>query len=862
MQNIPKRLFQKKTAVLLGLFFWGIVTLLSQVSVALAAPNNTIYANEFVDAKKQIDYLGDGETNNDTTLRGEDFYRLYMDVEGTTVYPAMDVTLVVDTSASMGRYNLGNRSRIQGLRDVLLGTWNNTGIIDLIYQINSDNRISIKSYGPRGASHTGLVNKNNVTYLKNQVPSRTSGGTNIEDGLYYANQEVTAAEKANKKRKQITILLSDGQPTHFNAPIFAPFLFTTFEGGPYTLTIGNGSSSFFNLLLTRYPTIFASNKFKRLHPEMDLYTIYIANQAEFYSDKGVMDKIASNSNFSFNAYDMDALRETLMKCLGIMEDIYITDELSEYVDYHVTKDDLKVTIKRPNGRTSVLTNREYEIVSKPKGKGDKKLQIKINNGLEIDAVYTVSYNISLSEKAKAAVDHSKEGLAFYGSGGRLGDKNTDYGTNKTSSNQPGFPSNKKANITWSRPNNKGNLENYEVVYDHPVVQVKREKPTFKPKVSLTKQIDYLGDDDINPHTSVEGNGEYRLYLAVENTTDKPVQQVHPVEKITIIDNLSRNVLYNRGQPDLLVERVVNGQTTVVPENEYKFNITRDTVGIELTKAQPLNSKIIVSFNISINLGQSIAELESNGFVYPHTGDPATDYLNNVTSSNKPGFFSNMKSTHAKWSIDGETVSDNFPHPVAQVSNENSSTGDVTKSIASLNSARGNKDTDINDSNYIRVYADLNSKTEGNEKEVIPLIKARYQDEVSEYVELDQRKMDLKVTATQKGVTKPISEEDYKVTYDKTKLDVEFKKAVPNKGKVTVSYNLRVNNDDILEDWLTNGLEYPDIGDPNTDYGDGTSSSNQPGMAISKRSLFSWTEQLTNLKEVNMPMPVLQVKLEN
>lgn len=227
----------------------------------------------------------------------------------------------------------------------------------------------------------------------------------------------------------------------------------------FSLRLGDGSINLLNRIFCRYPTLKANQKFKNAHPDMDLYTIYIADQASWRADKDVMDQLASTPEYSYNAYDMDALRESLMNCLGILKDVYITDELSEYVDYHTAKDDLKVTIKRPNGSTSVLKASEYEVVKKPKNKNEKTVQIKIKNGLEIDSVYTVSYNVAVSDIAKAAVDHTKNGTAFYGAGGRLGDQDTDHGSNQTSSNQPGFPSNKKATVTWSRHNNKGKLRN-------------------------------------------------------------------------------------------------------------------------------------------------------------------------------------------------------------------------------------------------------------------------------------------------------------------------------------------------------------------------------------------------------------------
>lgn len=50
---------------------------------------------------KNIDSLGDGENNPDTTLTGSEFYRLYLDIEGHDESKPVDLLIVVDQSGSM-----------------------------------------------------------------------------------------------------------------------------------------------------------------------------------------------------------------------------------------------------------------------------------------------------------------------------------------------------------------------------------------------------------------------------------------------------------------------------------------------------------------------------------------------------------------------------------------------------------------------------------------------------------------------------------------------------------------------------------------------------------------------------------------
>lgn len=187
-----------------------------------------------LNVSKTIDYLGDGATNADTTLSGNDNYRLYMNMVNTmTTSAPTDLLLVVDRSGSMQTTDMTNSSgtsisRSQAVVNLLNGE-NETGFIQKFLSLNASNKIAVTWFAGTttiSASTTAGVAKN-WTSSNFTVDSTTDlttnnaghlgyfssgGGTNYMCGLWQAVD--TLKTVANDGNQKVMIFLSDGVPTY------------------------------------------------------------------------------------------------------------------------------------------------------------------------------------------------------------------------------------------------------------------------------------------------------------------------------------------------------------------------------------------------------------------------------------------------------------------------------------------------------------------------------------------------------------------------------------------------------------------------------------------------------------------------
>ncbi|MFP5528100.1 VWA domain-containing protein [Peptococcus simiae] len=443
-----------------------------------------------VKVNKQIDYLGDGIINNDTNVQKddkyknqlEDIYRLYLDVEGERLkkQEPVDLLFVLDGSSSMRREDMsringwGNTSRKEAMIEMI----NQTDLVPNFLNQNPENRVAFLYFDGNTRNRNtnkwqGYSYKNDAHNIKGWSHRFAKNidfnldvnymGTNYQAGLMLAEDYLKESENI-KGRRQAMIFISDGVPTfwidsdgnrretgNYNNP-------TTVENSKW------------------HTKTFIDGFFKR-HPNLTTHAVGVSrditeeNQSASQSPE-VLQYMANKGNGSYIGVKSNTgeLVEKLRHAIeAAVTEVRIEDTLSDRVELLAEKADYKVVkINKETGQQTLLwengqgtwqngSGDSQQIKSLSYDANNKKVILTFNPSykLEENTKYILSYNIRTNQKAKD--DYLKEGYDF------KGDKNTDYKNNATSSEMPGFRSNKIAEVYY----NGGKKE-----YPHPVVQVK------------------------------------------------------------------------------------------------------------------------------------------------------------------------------------------------------------------------------------------------------------------------------------------------------------------------------------------------------------------------------------------------------
>ncbi len=535
---------------------------------------------------KTIDSLNDGAENPDTSLAGQDFYRLYLDMTGKT--EPIDLVVVVDASGSMTKTDMtvngqSGQTRVAAINNFMNGTtgssYNSDGFVSKFLSMNSENQISVvRFYGPTGITTTSP----SYSYSKDSdvrcnwtstaqyvnCSNQSNNGTNYEAGLLQASAQFEKV--ADSGHKKVMIFLSDGVPT-----------FYIDDNGSRQGTGVYANQT--NVSNCKQPSKDAFDAFRKSNPDVDVYTVGVSEDVTSDDLDGsqspeVLQYMANNGNGTFYAIESD-MSELTLKLLNnwFPYNVSITDKLSKYVSYYEDQPDVKVTMKNretgdvttlyENGKvldTSILKNVYYlpdDTSTEPTGStGVVRAVFDSSYHMNPNYIYTLSFNVKTTQTAyNEYADHDNSYQSV------TGDADTDYGTNATSSNQPGFHSN---NAAWVSYTVKGN--SYDSGYKHPVVQVynkskdddstQEEGPAHEdttPEFEHNKTIDSLNDGVENPDTSLAGQDFYRLYLDMTGKSE-------PIDLLLVVDGSGSMMTYSDidGQRrDAALSDFVNGTDT-------------------------------------------------------------------------------------------------------------------------------------------------------------------------------------------------------------------------------------------------------------------------------------------------------------
>lgn len=507
--------------------------------------------DQSVENHKKIDAFRDGTDNTDTDLDNQeidktDLYRLYLDAAIKEERNPIDLLIVVDESESMTTSDMPSGStqitRVQAINNILNGTGgNDKGIISDFLNMTEGNKVAVVGfYGANPGRNYSYETDASIlhdwgsdaaTYGTVRV-APPSGGylrlqrTNYCAGLRMAEDLLNSDAVKGDGHKKMIIFLSDGVPT---------FYLTNKDGGREGTGVdeywGQPQTDNINACVEGTKTYF-TNFFKDSNPGVPIHTVGIfpGADASRVTDTRALQFLASETGGSFvNASSTEAIENALRQFINRSDvsDLLIEDNLSEYVDVYSAKPDFKLTMNDAAGNSTVLwdangVTAEGENIVKSVGSVGKQVRAVFMSTYrpQIGTTFTLSFNVQTTQDAYDAYARD-EGVYL-----KTGDPNTDYGTNTTSSNQPGFRSNASASVSYRVDGVDKSLP-----YPHPVVQAASCDIVLKKvdSVDTTKVLSgasfALYRNALEGETGVPLNGTGEYVLIREHCTTDEYGQV-------------------------------------------------------------------------------------------------------------------------------------------------------------------------------------------------------------------------------------------------------------------------------------------------------------------------------------------------
>lgn len=587
-------------------------------------------ANDF-EHNKEIDYLNDGTTNPDTNLSGEDYYRIYLDMTGKQ--EPMDLLIVVDGSGSMtvnADMNNGMR-RDDAVTEFLNGKTNAVtadGFISYFLSLNSENMISVvQFYG--GVSDVTIGNSpplssGKVDYTHDShvlldwtgtakfvdCTGREANGTNYEAGLQRGTEVLASTAVRGNGHRKIVLFMSDGVPTFFQVNIND--IGVEVEGN-YTIKAtdvgkryAHGYSSEFEECKNTSKTAF--DDFMAANPGVTVFTVGVsedisAENTDASQHPEVLQYMASAGGGEFYSVehvmaDLNVHLENIFYPQGVI----IKDELSKYVRYYQDDPDVIVTMTHKDTNIATVLYKNGALTNEGMGKlksvayvaGDTSDMPTSSTGSVIATfepeykfspayTYEVSFNVKTTETAyKEYIENG------YNS---VGDDKTDYGTNDTSSLNPGFYSNDKATAIYIISGHEKQSE-----YLHPVVQV--EKDTIGVKKEWEDSL------ETDSHAAIQ------VQLMLNYTVDGVMTKTPVGDPVT----LSANNSWMHTFYDLAKYHIV--------DPDYKYTVEEVSVpeGYDVQYSYVNeNGEVICIITNSMNGSLEVQKVDSLGNVIPIAG---------------------------------------------------------------------------------------------------------------------------------------------------------------------------------------------------------------------------------------------------
>ena len=548
-----------------------------------------------------------------------DQYELMLDITSNSgqniTYQPLDIVFVADLSGSMGKAVLGNQrlSRLQALKNALVGNENTSGLIDSVLS-NPQNRISLVGFAGRVDNDYARWNNgrveprdpgdflrginsfddsfiysdwsNNANQLKRVVsnlqlaPREVKGNegrgtigtnTNVEAGLRDA---ITQLSKARSNAKRVVIVLSDGEANmYYN------------NYGHSVVKYPNAGNWFNNRL---YGNLL--NRLRTIVPGIHgFYSVAFAYEGTFDTlnwmrdqVRGLNRNIPSEELFANTEQELiDGLNDITRKIrpLGIRK-VTITDTLSKFVTLLPNNASNLRVVKIVNGVETILTSEEARVTTEqnPQGLMSVTAQFADDYRMEDGVRYALKFTVKSSQEALDAITGDKKVTA---SDALNGDKSKLY-------------SNQSATVTYS----------YGIGEEKTKTLQYSEVPSFSPSTPLNVPVtvewkDASGGNNVTAtkpnsitlgltqknKTGGQDKANYRQIIIsqsnrgeIQNVAKGYEYQIVPqelaafdakVENIGTIDAPSFKVTYQQ-KPTLTIQKKLTGEE--VQQQKYTVKI--------------------------------------------------------------------------------------------------------------------------------------------------------------------------------------------------------------------------------------------------------------------------------------------------
>ena len=352
------------------------------------------------DCSKRIDYLGDRGNNPDTSVTGDDLYRLYLDFSGQK--NAVDLLIVEDSTSSMTS-TYGSSTRIQTLDELVNGTIRGTkpglsasagtyagasrdtdGFVYKVLRQNSKNKVAVIKLAGGNSCINGSYesNKDNVAEVVRQWTSAGDGDLTPQDcytdvitrksGTEYDSSfrrmDEVLQQVAGDGNTKLVLFISDGEPNIYIDASGKLTKGSNSVAGNYTKT--------------------AWSEFRKKYPSLPVYSIGIYNGDSGATD--LLQTISGINNF-VEASDADLLRQTFDNILAKIQatQFVLNDQLSQYVDWYGESPDLKIVRTEQDGTQTVVWKSEGAASSGNIGEAVSNTMTQ--GGETIDVIQSVTF---------------------------------------------------------------------------------------------------------------------------------------------------------------------------------------------------------------------------------------------------------------------------------------------------------------------------------------------------------------------------------------------------------------------------------------------------------------------------------------